>query len=87
MSFITLYLITVLARCVGEYDYVEGSSSDGVKVRVYTPVGKKEQGLFALEVTKKVLPYYLDYFKIAYPLPKLDLIAISDFAAGAMEGW
>jgi len=87
LSFITLCLITVLAMCVGEYDHVEGSSSDGVKVRVYTPVGKKEQGLFALEVTKKVLPYYLDYFKIAYPLPKLDLIAISDFAAGAMEGW
>ncbi|XP_070499206.1 puromycin-sensitive aminopeptidase [Chironomus tepperi] len=77
----------LLAMCVGEYDYVEGTSSDGVNVRVYTPVGKKEQGLFALSVTTKVLPYYKDYFQIAYPLPKLDLIAISDFAAGAMEGW
>ncbi|XP_061395551.1 puromycin-sensitive aminopeptidase isoform X1 [Musca vetustissima] len=78
------YLVAVV---VGEYDYVEGKSEDGVLVRVYTPVGKKEQGLFALEVATKVLPYYKEYFNIAYPLPKMDLIAISDFSAGAMENW
>lgn len=77
----------MVAIVVGEFDYVKGKSSDGVDVRVYTPVGKKEQGLFALEVTVKVLPYYKEYFQVAYPLPKLDLIAISEFAAGAMENW
>lgn len=77
----------LVAFVVGEFDYVEDTSSDGVKVRVYTPVGKKEQGRFALDVSVKVLPYYKDYFDIAYPLPKLDLIAISDFSAGAMENW
>lgn len=78
------YLVAVV---VGEYDFVEAKSSDGVLVRVYTPVGKKEQGEFALEVATRVLPYYKDYFNIAYPLPKIDLIAISDFSAGAMENW
>lgn len=78
------YLVCVV---VGEYDYVEDKSKDGVLVRVYTPVGKKAQGQFALEVATKVLPYYKDYFNIAYPLPKMDLIAISDFSAGAMENW
>lgn len=77
----------LLAFVVGEYDYVEAVSQDGVLVRVYTPVGKKEQGLFALDVTVKVLPYYKDYFGIGFPLPKIDLIAISDFSAGAMENW
>ncbi|XP_058067308.1 puromycin-sensitive aminopeptidase isoform X1 [Anopheles bellator] len=78
------YLVAVV---VGEYDYVEDTSADGVLVRVYTPVGKREQGRFALDVATKVLPYYKDYFNIAYPLPKMDLIAISDFSAGAMENW
>ncbi|XP_017474998.1 PREDICTED: puromycin-sensitive aminopeptidase-like isoform X1 [Rhagoletis zephyria] len=78
------YLVAVV---VGEYDYVEGKSEDGIIVRVFTPVGKKEQGIFALEVATKVLPYYKSYFNIAYPLPKMDLIAISDFSAGAMENW
>lgn len=40
----------LLAFVVGEYDYVEAMDSDGVLVRVYTPLGKKEQGQFALEV-------------------------------------
>lgn len=73
------YLVAVV---VGEYDYVEDKSHDGVLVRVYTPVGKREQGRFALYVAAKVLPYYKDYFQIAYPLPKIDLIAIADFSAG-----
>jgi len=77
----------LLAFIVGEYDYVEDTDSDGVVVRVYTPVGKKEQGQFALEVAVKTLPFYKNYFDIAYPLPKVDLIAIADFAAGAMENW
>ena len=40
----------LIAFVVGEYDYVEAKDADGVLVRVYTPVGKKEQGQFALEV-------------------------------------
>jgi puromycin-sensitive aminopeptidase len=77
----------LLAFVVGEYDYVESTDSNGVLVRVYTPVGKKELGRFALDVAVKTLPFYKNYFDIAYPLPKMDLIAIADFAAGAMENW
>uniref|UniRef100_A0A8D0HQB0 Aminopeptidase n=1 Tax=Sphenodon punctatus TaxID=8508 RepID=A0A8D0HQB0_SPHPU len=77
----------LVAFVVGEYDFVETRSSDGVLVRVYTPVGKAEQGKFALEVAAKTLPFYKDYFNVPYPLPKIDLIAIADFAAGAMENW
>lgn len=41
---------------------------------------------FALEVAQKTLPFYKEYFKVAYPLPKIDLIAIADFAAGMFCG-
>lgn len=35
----------LVAAVIGEYDYVEAKSKDGVLVRVYTPVGKKDQGI------------------------------------------
>lgn len=35
-----------------------------------------------LQVATKTLPFYKDYFSVPYPLPKIDLIAIADFAAG-----
>ncbi len=40
----------LVAYVVGEYDYVETKDSNGVSMRVYTPVGKKEHGQFALDV-------------------------------------
>ncbi|KAH8399407.1 hypothetical protein KR215_009733 [Drosophila sulfurigaster] len=42
---------------------------------------------FALDVGKGVIEYYIDYFQIEYPLPKLDMAAIPDFVSGAMEHW
>ncbi|GAB6019725.1 hypothetical protein CHUAL_001278 [Chamberlinius hualienensis] len=78
------YLVAIV---IGEYDYVEDVSDGNIRVRVYTPVGKKEQGRYALNVATKVLPYYRDYFNVEYPLPKLDMVAIPDFAMGAMENW
>lgn len=72
----------LVAFVVGDFDYVEDTSSDGILVRVYTPCGKKEQGRFALYVATKVLPYYKEYFQIAYPLPKMDLVAIAEMSAG-----
>lgn len=78
------YLVAVV---VGEFDYIEKIAPSGVCVRVYTPVEKQEQGQFALEVAVKALTYFANCYKINYPLPKMDLVAIGSFSAGAMENW
>lgn len=77
----------LVALVVGEFEYVETHSADGVLVRVFTSLGNKEKGKFAMDIAARTLPFYKDYFGCSYPLPKLDLIAIPDFAAGAMENW
>jgi tricorn protease interacting factor F2/3 len=46
-----------------------------------------EDGRFAIDVAKGVLDFYSNYFGIPYPLPKLHLIHVPEFAAGAMENW
>ncbi|KAL0482094.1 puromycin-sensitive aminopeptidase [Acrasis kona] len=77
----------LLAFIIGDFDYVEQKASNDVLIRVYVPKGKKEQGTFGLDVAVKVLPLLEEYFGQKYPLTKLDLAAIPDFAAGAMENW
>ncbi|XP_017111880.1 glutamyl aminopeptidase [Drosophila elegans] len=42
---------------------------------------------FALEFGKAVTEYYIQYYKVPYPLTKLDMAAIPDFASNAMEHW
>lgn len=44
---------------------------------MYTTPGRKEQGRFALSVASKIIPFFVDYFGIDYPLPKADLIGAS----------
>jgi puromycin-sensitive aminopeptidase len=63
----------LVAFCVGEFDYVQAQTTHGVLVRVYTPPGKSETGLFALDCATKSLDAYNDFFGIKYPLPKLDI--------------
>ena len=71
---------------VGEFEYLS-SKIGKVQIRVVTTQGNKSKGKFALDLGKKLLTSYEKYFGIKYPLPKLDLIAVPDFAAGAMENW
>ncbi|XP_030944374.1 aminopeptidase M1-like isoform X2 [Quercus lobata] len=78
------YLVAIV---VGLFDYVEHLTSDGVKVRVYCQVGKVNQAKFALGVAVRTLELYKDYFEVPYSLPKLDMVAIPDFAFGAMENY
>ena len=71
---------------VGEFEYLHGKLRN-IKIRIVTTKGNKNKGKLSLDFTRKFLGEYEKYFGIKYPLPKLDMIAIPDFAAGAMENW
>ncbi|XP_044726491.1 glutamyl aminopeptidase-like [Chrysoperla carnea] len=55
--------------------------------RVYATPAQRNKTELALEVGAKIIQFYIDYFQISYPLPKLDMVAIPDFPSGAMETW
>ena len=74
----------LLAFCIGEFDYVEQYTKENVRIRVYTPVGSSEQGKFALGVGVETLHFFSELFDCPFPLPKLDMVAVPDFAAGAV---
>ena len=77
------YLVAFL---VGDFECVSGSS-DGTPIRACATPGQQEKGKFALSAAEFILHYYNTYFGIRYPMPKLDMIAIPDFEAGAMENF
>jgi aminopeptidase N len=77
------YLVAFL---VGDFKCSEGKS-DGVPIRVCSTPDKVELTKFAMESAKYVLHYYDAYFGIKYPMPKLDMVALPDFEAGAMENF
>jgi aminopeptidase N len=77
------YLVVLVS---GKLEWLEDEVA-GVKLRIVTTSGKKQNGACALEAAKKILAYYNDYFGVAYPLPKLDHIALPSGFGGAMENW
>ena len=70
---------------VGEFGFIQDPGD--VLLRVAAIPEKVQQGKYSLDFLRKALTYCEEYYGIKYPLSKLDLIAVSDFAFGAMENW
>ncbi|XP_062985642.1 leucyl-cystinyl aminopeptidase [Elgaria multicarinata webbii] len=77
------YLVAIV---VGNLANITTETNDTL-VSIYTVPQKSGQTEYALDTAVKLLEFYQKYFKIRYPLQKLDLVALPDFQAGAMENW
>lgn len=77
----------LLAFVYGDMKYKEAKTANGTLVRTYATPSNAEFTDFSLDVAVKCLDFYNDYFGQPYPLEKCDLIALPDFASGAMENW
>ncbi len=75
----------LVAFVVGKLETTPAVDVDGVPLRVVCTPGKRHLAQFALEVGAFALRFFSEYFNIPYPGDKVDLVAIPDFAAGAME--
>jgi puromycin-sensitive aminopeptidase len=75
----------LVAFIVGEFEATETVMVGAAPLRVWAVPGKKRLANFAVAIGKASLEHFSNYYGIAYPGDKLDLIAIPDFASGAME--
>ena len=75
----------IVAFVVGPFDVTDPVDVDGTPLRVATPRGKLHMADHAIDAGAATLRYFTDYYGIPYPGDKVDLIAIPDFAFGAME--
>jgi len=85
----------LVAFIIGHFDYVETYLDNPhfhnkKRIRVYKTSktnDSKENLSYGLDMATKGLKWLIDWFKIDYPLDKVDLIGIPDFSSGAMENW
>jgi aminopeptidase N len=77
------YLVAML---VGDFMCREREGGvDGTALRICSTPDKLSLTAFALDAAEQQLRFFNDYFGIPYPFGKLDIVAVPDFAAGAME--
>jgi puromycin-sensitive aminopeptidase len=82
----TMVMSTYLvAFVVGPLEATEPVTAGGVDLRIVHPVGKGDLAHFAQEVGAFCLDHLAEWYDIAYPGDKMDMVAIPDFAFGAME--
>jgi aminopeptidase N len=70
---------------VGAFEFIEDAGE--TILRAATMPGMTRHARCSLEFARKTLGFCEEYYSIRYPLPKLDLVAVPDFASGAMENW
>ena len=73
----------LVAFAVGPFDVVDGAAHP--PTRLVAARGKGELAAFALQRTPPILDWLVDYFDYPFPYAKLDLVAVPNFGAGAME--
>jgi len=78
----------LLAFVIGEMVSKSTKTARGTDVNVWATVAQPAKSLdFALDVAKRSIEFFEDYFGVRYPLAKCDHVACPDFSNGAMENW
>ncbi|MGB3734839.1 MAG: M1 family metallopeptidase [Ilumatobacter sp.] len=75
----------LVAFVVGHLDATDTIDADGIPLRIVHVPGRSDLTAFGLDVGQFCLRWFQDYYGIDYPSDKVDLVALPDFAAGAME--
>ena len=75
----------LVAFVVGELEVSEPIDVNGIPLRIVHVPGKSHLTEFGLDVGAFSLRWFEEYYGIKYPSDKVDLVALPDFSAGAME--
>ncbi|XP_068632902.1 aminopeptidase A-like isoform X2 [Battus philenor] len=94
VTFATSVPMSTYLACfvVCNFDYKETEiNANGVgnnfKLRSFAQKDEIHKIDFAQNIGKRATEFYIKYYDVPFPLPKLDMIAIPDYVSGATEHW
>lgn len=77
----------LVAFSVSVFDNLGEVAEAGIKYDVWARPNAVQTGKYANDMAPKVVKFMSEFTTVDYPMPKIDQIAVPDFAAGAMENW
>ena len=78
----------LIAFAFGDLQKKVTKTKSGVEVGVFATKAHQANELdFALDIAKRSIEFYEDFYQTPYPLPHSWQLALPDFSAGAMENW
>ncbi|MFC6169749.1 M1 family metallopeptidase [Loigolactobacillus jiayinensis] len=78
----------LIAFAFGDLQGKQATTKSGVQVGVFATKARQANELdFALDIAKRSIEFYEDFYQTPYPLPHSWQLALPDFSAGAMENW
>ncbi|KAJ2949884.1 hypothetical protein O0L34_g11205 [Tuta absoluta] len=94
VTFATSVPMSTYLACfvVCDFDFKETEiNANGIgrnfRLRTFAQRDQMHKIDFALDIGKRATEYYVKYYEVPFPLPKLDMIAIPDYQSGATEHW
>ncbi|CAL4093881.1 unnamed protein product, partial [Meganyctiphanes norvegica] len=77
----------LVAFAISDFDHLNSTEDSDTLFTVWARPSAIEQAQYSLDIGPPMLTFFEKYYDIPFPLPKQDMIALPDFAAGAMENW
>lgn len=78
----------LVAFAFGELQSKFAKTKSGVEIGVFATKAHQPKELdFSLDIAKRAIEFYEDFYQTPYPLPQSYQLALPDFSAGAMENW
>lgn len=78
----------LVAFAFGELQSKFAKTKSGVEIGVFSTKAHQPKELdFSLDIAKRAIEFYEDFYQTPYPLPQSYQLALPDFSAGAMENW